>query len=429
MKRYRSIKDFLWEAKPMTPTDWLVDCVIAAGAFGFGLLQLTLSVNLFVPDDFMRRILGIYSVVPSALAIITTLLLCLPLIFRRKLPWVTFGIIWVLWLGFQWYANLFSLSPVSLLVALFTVAYERGNGEALLAGAIALLGVLAIPGDGGSQTLASLMLFQNSSFVIAATLAGYAFHTRQEYLEAVLERAAEAERREASEAARAQAAERTRESEASRRVEEERVRIARELHDITAHSLSAVSIQAAAAERLVDGDPEAAKESMRVVRTTAKDSLDEIRALVGVLRSEGEEAQTTPMEGTERLEDLARYLSQDGIEACFDLSGYDRTAVPAYIDLALFGIAREAVTNIARHAGASAASLTLLSDGRRIILTVDDDGCGFEGSIGEEDSGHGLVGMRERVHLLGGDLETGKSTLGGFRIKATIPLMAERGQA
>ena len=223
---------------------------------------------------------------------------------------------------------------------------------------------------------------------------------------------------------RAEEAERTREEVAARRVEEERVRIAREVHDITAHSLSAVSIQTAAAERLIERDPAAAKEAVSLAHETAKEALEEIRAMIGVLRTGDSSAETTPTEGTARLMDLADYLQEAGVAATFDVSGYNREATPAFIDIALFGIAREATTNIVRHAHAKKASIVLESDGAKATLTVQDDG---DGSMGAADGvpstgGHGIDGMKERAKLLGGTLDAGPLPSGGFHVHASIPV-------
>ena len=223
---------------------------------------------------------------------------------------------------------------------------------------------------------------------------------------------------------RALEAERSREEEAARRVEEERVRIAREVHDITAHSLSAVSIQAAAAERLVDRDPAAAKLAIAAARTTAKDALEEIRGMIGVLRAGDPAAETEPTAGTERLDDLAAYLRRAGVDVALDAGGYDRAAVPAFVDVALYGIAREAATNIVRHAGAHAATIRLATGPTGANLSVEDDG---RGAAAETDGrGHGIAGMAERVGLLGGTFAAGPRPRGGFRVEARIPLGAEK---
>lgn len=410
--------------EPLTVTDWLVDAVVAAGAFGFGCLQLTLAVNLLIPDEAMRRLLGIDAMVPTAWAIMAVALTTAPLVMRRRLPWPTFVVVMAVWAFFQYQMCSVSLSLVGPLVALFTVANMRPRAEAMASGGVAILLALFVPSATTSHTLASLSLMQNVAFVAAAGFAGYALQVRQDYVRAAEERAAEAER--------------TRESEAQRRVEAERVRIAREVHDITAHSLSAVSIQAAAAERLIDVDPAAAKQAIAAVRATSKSALEDMRAMIGVLRSGEGACETAPTAGTERLSDLADYLRSAGVACELDVAGYARSIVPTHVDVALFGIAREACTNVVRHAQATRVSLTLsLSDppqdagassvqGRVATLVVEDDGCGFDVGKGPV-AGHGLEGMRERAHVLGGSFKAARGRAGGFRVSVSIPLETREG--
>lgn len=368
----------------MTTVDWVVDAVIALGAFGFGCLQLTLAVNLLVPDEMLRRMLGIEAMVPTAYAIVAVGLTAAPLVLRRRFPWPTFVATLLIWVFFQAQVNSVSLSLVGPLVALFTLAYVRPRAEALGAGAAMAAVLVVVPTAATSATLASLTLVQNIAFVAATGFAGYALQVHQDYLRAAEERAEQAER--------------THESEAQRRVEAERVRIAREVHDITAHSLSAVSVQAAVAERMVDSDPAAAKEAIASVRATSKAALDDMRAMIGVLRAgsganagagEGAHgAETAPTEGTDRMPDLAAYLRRANVECTLELAEYNRANVPAHIDVALFGIAREACTNIVRHAGATQAAITLRTVLGAATLEVSDDGCGFTYAP-ERVEGHG----------------------------------------
>ncbi|MDO4291122.1 MAG: sensor histidine kinase [Eggerthellaceae bacterium] len=414
-----SLHSLLATDEPMTAVDWVVDAVIALGAFGFGCLQLTLAVNLLVPDEMLRRMLGIEAMVPTAYAIVAVGLTAAPLVLRRRFPWPTFVATLLIWVFFQAQVNSVSLSLIGPLVALFTLAYVRPRAEALGAGAAMAAVLVVVPTAATSATLASLTLVQNIAFVAATGFAGYALQVHQDYLRAAEERAEQAER--------------TRESEAQRRVEAERVRIAREVHDITAHSLSAVSVQAAVAERLVDSDPAAAKEAIASVRATSKAALEDMRAMIGVLRtgsdvdagasagSGAQGAETMPTEGTERMADLAAYLRRANVECALDLDGYNRADVPAHIDVALFGIAREACTNIVRHAGATRAAITLRTVPGSATLDVSDDGCGFTYAP-ERVEGHGLEGMRERAHVLGGSFETARSAQGGFSVRVAIPL-------
>lgn len=409
---------------PMTQVDWLVDCVIAAGAFGFGLLQLTFSANIFVPDDFIRRMLGIHAITPSVLGIAATLATSLPLVFRRRYPWPVFVCSLGLWAAFEWTGGVESFSAVSPLVALFTLACECGRGQTVAAGAAMLAVTLFSAADGRNSALAALLVAQNAALVVAVSFAGYALKARGDYLEAAEARLEQAERLRASEARRAEEAERTRESEASRRVEAERVRIAREVHDITAHSLSAVSVQAAAAMRLVDSDPAAAKDAIGEIRATSKSALADMRSMIGVLRGGDSAAETSPTAGTERLGDLASFLEGAGVECELSVDGYDRSRVPAHVDVAVFGIAREACTNIVRHSEAGRAAIGLAAEGGEAVLSVCDDGKGMQQSAPE--SGHGIEGMRERVRLLGGSLDVGPSEKGGTCVCARIPVPCEK---
>ena len=146
--------------------------------------------------------------------------------------------------------------------------------------------------------------------------------------------------------------------------------------------------------------------------------------MIGVLKTGDSSAETTPTEGTARLMDLADYLQEAGVTTTLDVSGYDREATPAFIDIALFGIAREATTNIVRHAHAKNASIVLESDGAKATLTVEDGGDGLLGAAdgASPTGGHGIDGMRERAKLLGGTLDAGPLPGGGFRVRASIPV-------
>lgn len=399
------LKDFLYTPIPMTATDWLVDCVVALGAFGFGVIQLTLSANLFVPDPFTQMILGIHEVGPRPFEVLATFLICVPLVFRRRLPWPCFVLTIALWLVFDAGFSVSALSMVPVLVSLFTVAYERGDTQTLAAGAASLAVIAFAQLISQSNSLNSLLLFQNSCMVIAVAFAGNALYARQGRMTAI-----EAHARELEHA---------NEAEASKRVEEERVRIARELHDITAHSLSAVSIQAAAAERLIDTDPAAAKDAIGEVRTTAKGALEDMRAMVGVLRR-GEDAELEPTEGTDRMATLESYLEGAGIDCDLFMFGYDRSHVPAHVDVALFGIAREACTNIVRHADATKAVIDLRELDDMIMMSVRDNGCGI-GDSEKGSGGHGIEGMRERVKLLSGEFSIEPVSEGGTCVRVAIP--------
>lgn len=398
--------NFLVNNRAMTPKDWGVDAAVAVMAFLIGCGQLMLAASsIVIPDLAMRQYLGIVNVVPSTSVFVALALTTLPLAVRRRFPWPVFLFTFVAFIGLQNAFSGFSLSIIGPVVAVYTIACELSRVEAAIAVALAVLGLVFSEAPSRTASLAFFTRATNIALVAAAALGGYAYRTHRAYVEAVEQRAEEAERAGAQEAAR--------------RVEEERVRIAREVHDITAHSLSAVSVQAAAAERLVDRDPAAAREAIAAVRATAKGALDDIRSMIGVLRHGDAAADMAPTVGTDRLDDLVVYLGKAGIAASLDDAGYDRSRVPAHVDVALFGIAREAATNIVRHAHAQTAVLSLALEGGRARLVVEDDGRGFD--VADSEHGHGIEGMRERARLLGGTLEADARPAGGFRVTAVLP--------
>lgn len=413
------MEDFLKSSRSMSSKDWAIDVVVALVAFAAACVQLMLTVSsIIVPDLALRQYLGLVNIVPEFGVFVALAVTTFPLAVRRVFPWPVAVFVLVAHFALQnVYAGV-ALSPVGLLVALFTLASERSLGEAVVAAVLAMLGFLLFPGSSVTPALAFFMQVQNLGLIAAATAAGYGFRTHQAYVAETERRAAEAER--------------TREEEAARRVEEERVRIAREVHDITAHSLSAVSVQTAAAERLIDRDPEAAKEAIAAARNTAKSALDDIRGMIGVLRHGDAPAETAPAAGTDRFSDIADYLQRAGVACLVEDAAYDRAHVPAHVDLALFAIAREAATNIVKHAGASRAMIRLSSAGAVADLVVSDDGRGCGSALREgfrpraaDGAGNGILGMAERARLLGGSLEAGDLPGGGFVVHVRVPFAAK----
>lgn len=413
------MEDFLKSSRSMSSKDWTIDVVVALVAFAAACVQLMLTVSsIIIPDLALRQYLGLVNIVPEFGVFVALAVTTFPLAARRVFPWPVFLFVLVVHCAFQNVYTGLALSPAGLLVALFTVASERSVKEALVAAALAMAGMILFPGSSVTQSMAFFVQIQNLGLIAAATAAGYGFRTHQAYVAETERRAAEAER--------------TREEEAARRVEEERVRIAREVHDITAHSLSAVSVQTAAAERLIDRDPEAAKEAIAAARNTAKSALDDIRGMIGVLRHGDAPAETAPAAGTDRFSDIADYLQRAGVACLVEDAAYDRAHVPAHVDLALFAIAREAATNIVKHAGASRAMIRLSSAGAVADLVVSDDGRGCGSALREgfrpragDGAGNGILGMAERARLLGGSLEAGDLPEGGFAVHARVPFAAK----
>lgn len=375
----------------MSLRDWAFDAGVALAAFAFGCVQLFLaSISVIYVDGPFREMAGLVNIVPNQYAYAALAFTTLPLVIRRVAPWATLAIVLACFFFSSGFMSGYALSAVGPMAAAFTVACEAGGRHAIAAGVVTALVALVAPTPLPSETLATVMRVQNVVFAGAAVSAGFAVRTYRAYARETKRRLEEAEH--------------GREELAARRVAEERVRIARDVHDITAHSLSAVAIQAAAAERLVRIDPDAAQEAIGDIRAVSKSALEEIRSMVGVLRGD-EPAATAPAEGTERLEDVAAYLERAGIEARCSTRGYDRARVPAFVDMALFSLVREAATNTVRHAGAARVDITLRSTATTASLSFSDDGSGFDVREARRAEGHGLQGMAERIEALGGRFE------------------------
>jgi signal transduction histidine kinase len=223
-------------------------------------------------------------------------------------------------------------------------------------------------------------------------------------------------------AEKAERAEHARAEDERRAIAVERTRIARELHDVLAHNLSVMVVQASAARRIVDRNPEQAVEVARLIERTGREALAEIRHLFGtVRRGEGEALSGPP--SLARLDELAAGARAAGLHVELRVAG-DRVELPAGIDLTAYRIVQEALTNTLKHAGGGHATVTVAYEPNEVVLTVEDDGeAPREGEDGLADAGggHGLVGMRERAALYGGLVQAGRRRGGGFAVRARLP--------
>jgi len=203
--------------------------------------------------------------------------------------------------------------------------------------------------------------------------------------------------------------------------DEERKRIARELHDVVAHDVSVIAIQAGAARAVQATRPEAAANALGLIETTARETLIELNRLLGVLRSgNGASPDRSPQPGIGQLAALVEGLRAAGLEVDARVDGEPRSLPPA-VDLSAYRIVQEATTNVLKHARARRVDIRVHYAETMLGLDIRDDGAG-DGSDPTSSSGHGLIGMRERVALFGGELETGRNPAGGFSVHARLPL-------
>jgi len=219
---------------------------------------------------------------------------------------------------------------------------------------------------------------------------------------------------------RRQAAERTRAEEARRRAGEERMRIARELHDVLAHNISLINVQAGVALHLMDEQPGQSRTALVAIKQASNDALGELRSVLDVLRQGDEAPPRAPASGLTQLDSLVAGAGATGLEVRTQVEGLPRP-LPAGTDLAAFRIVQESLTNVTRHAGPASATVLVRYGPDDLTVRVDDDGRGPAAAAGPG-NGNGIRGMHERVAALGGELTTGPRPGGGFRVQARLPI-------
>jgi signal transduction histidine kinase len=221
-------------------------------------------------------------------------------------------------------------------------------------------------------------------------------------------------------AERAELAEHAREDEELRAVMTERNRVARELHDVLAHNLSVVVVQAGAARRIVERDPERAAEVAALIELTGREALAELRHLFGTVRRE-DGAARSEQPGLGDLERLVARVHQAGLEVDLQIEG-EPVPLPAGVDLTAYRVVQEALTNALKHAGADSAMVSVSYEPNEVAITVEDDGEGLSPErLSNLGGGHGLAGMEERVALYGGLLQAGRRRGGGFAVRTRLP--------
>ncbi|MGH3460751.1 MAG: sensor histidine kinase [Kribbellaceae bacterium] len=332
---------------------------------------------------------------------------CLPLVVRRRWPLAVASVCG----GLTMVYGLSSLPdppvPYAGLVGLYSVAAHGSRDHANAAGVIAafaLAGSLIFdPAADLEDATVQILLFTT------AWLLGDSARRRRDATAVLAERAAQLERTRAAESAAAVAAERN--------------RIARELHDVVAHHLSMMVVQAEAGAVTATKDPARAVQVFDAIGAAGKHALREMRRLLGVLKESDVPAELAPQPGAADIAELVDGVRAAGLDVRLRTEGEQR-ALPSAADLSAYRIVQEALTNCVRHAGASHADVEVRYDADAVRIEIVDDGGG--GSSEPQPGGHGLVAMRERVALVGGTLDAGPAPGGGWRVRATLPLAAEQ---
>jgi signal transduction histidine kinase len=348
-----------------------------------------------------------------------------PLALRRRLPVTVAAVVVSAYLtaGFLDY-SMFSGSLAALL-ALYTLGAHAPVVPGVLLSVATATGVVAYLY--AKQDVLAEVGFQLNAWTVGVEfllyigvwLVGRLVRARGEYL-------AELEHR-------AERLERTASAELRAALAEERARMARELHDVVAHHVSVMTVQAAAARRMIHRSPDRSVEAMQAVEETGRAALVEMRRIVGALRNADAEESTSlelpPQAGVQELDSLIDRAREAGLDVDLTVVGEPRE-LPSSIDLAIYRVVQESLTNTLRHAGPTKAAVVLRYDPDAVEVSVTDDGSRKRGGApppaDPDRVGHGLIGMRERITLNGGTLHTGPRSVGGFEVKARLPLEEAR---
>ncbi|WP_225097207.1 sensor histidine kinase [Streptomyces sp. CoH27] len=311
-----------------------------------------------------------------------------------------------------------TVADFAMLVIAYTVAALGARWASRLALCVSLvaatLAQIRWPAEhAGILGQAAITVFQTVPFALAWVL-GDSMRTRRAYFAQLEERAARLEKE--------------REAQAKVAVAAERARIARELHDVVAHNVSVMVVQADGAAYVLDAAPDQAKKALETISSTGRQALAEMRRLLGVLRTgeHQEGGEYVPQPDVEQIDELIEQCRSSGLPVDFKVEGTPRP-LPSGVELTAYRIVQEALTNTRKHGGPNAgASVRLVYFDDGLGLLVEDDGKGAPHELYEEGGadgqGHGLIGMRERVGMVGGTLDAGPRPGGGFRISALLPL-------
>ena len=368
----------------------LLDAVVAVAFCAVGLYEV---LGRPLAEDVVEG--------PVVLNVVAVLLGTLPLAVRRRAPLGVSLLLYGVLAGRALAADPLELyaTYLALLVATYTVASYAPLRDALLSAVVSVLAlsVAVVQGSGtdaAPDPVASLVLFGT------VWLVGRVVGVRNERAASLLH---------------------ARDEHAAEAVAAERARIAREMHDVVSHSLAAIVMQSSGARNVLDHDPERVRDSLGAIERAARQGLDEMRRLLGLLGEEGEGA-LQPQPGLARLDVLVAAVRATGLDVSCRVHGDVRELPPA-VDVSAYRVLQEALTNVMKHAHAAHVSVEVRHVHDRLELEVTDDGTAEPDELGAlAGSGRGLVGMRERVRVLGGSVETGSRNPGpGFRVAARIP--------
>lgn len=351
---------------------------------------------------------------PTAWSVVAIVAMSLPVLVKRRWPLWSFVAAMVLVFALVGPGAIYETVGFPAVLCAYELAVAHGRRAAVCAALAGMPLVVAILQIYSPHGLATWDTARNLGLVVVPLALGVAAHDRRVALAALVERA--------------ESAERSREEEALRRVGEERLRIARDVHDVVAHAMVAINVQAGVGAHLLERDPEQARVTLREIKRVSGDALGDLRAMLGILRQDDEaDAPVAPTQDLSEITALREGLSTAGV----DLEVHVDTgaaALPAAVGSTGYRIVQEALTNVLRHAGATSARVRVTRDDdgiRELVrIVVEDDGGTSPAAVDAAGSGNGLRGMRERAVAVGGSLEAGPRAEGGWRVSAVLPVVS-----
>jgi signal transduction histidine kinase len=377
-----------------------LDALIAAATLTVALVS-RLAIPQAIAAAFSREFDG--------LQLFLIILMTVPLVLRRVYPTPVFFVILAAWVVERALNYPETLAWTGLVIAFYTIGAELSRRSSLRIGGITALFILGGTGIGVAtlETISGFSLVTTMIITVTPLLVGREIREQRRRVHDMRERVERAER--------------DREEKAYRAVADERTRIARELHDVVAHQMTVMTLQADGARRIADGSDPRVVQALETISDTGHSALSEMRRMVGLLRAPEETSETEPLPRLAEVEQLVEKVRAAGVSVGLEVEG-DVRRLPDGTELSAYRIVQESLTNSVRHGGPDVtATVAIEYKEDHLNLLILDDGRGASAESSDE-VGHGIVGMRERITVLGGEFSAGPRTGGGYQVHAIIPI-------
>lgn len=341
---------------------------------------------------------------PTVTGVLVIIVATLPVLVRRQHPELALVAAMVLLFAITETSRISQTISATPVVCGYALASVRGR-RSLWAVPPTMATVLLLLAIYSPHALVSTETLRNLALVVLPPALGVMARDRRALLAGLVDRA--------------ETAERTREEETRRRVSEERLKIARDVHDVVAHAMVAINVQAGVGAHLLARDPDHARETLRNIKRVSGEALTDLRSMLGVLRGPDDAAPIRPAVDIAAIDDLRNSLAAAGVEVDVSIAP-GAVPLPASVGSTAYRIVQEALTNVLRHAGTTTARVRVSRHDDRVVIEIEDDGTGTS-TPDHSGSGNGIRGMRERASAAGGTLEAGPRPEGGWRVAATLP--------